>query len=230
MLKRAYINCNLNHGFLRSFSFYVDKFPYRYVSKTDIDTTEKEKPNPNINIISFPTTFECKNNSSIELLGIGRKPKGFYTKQEITRFTNKLVIECTHRHVTAYVLNISGMRVAEATTKEFEIARHLYRTYDINAATNIGRVLAQRCCMVGIRRVVWDNRKNSNRLRKKKFLAVFAGIKESENIHLDEPKEIKTNYPLAVNNYLEKYRPEGYEELMVWVNKFMEKKVKVYKE
>ena len=229
MLKQVYANCNLNHGFLRSLSFYVDAFPYRYINKPEIDTTEKEKPNPNITIIPFPSTFECKNNSSLQLLGIGTKPKGFYTKQEINNFSNKLVIECTHRHVTAYVLNISGMRVAEATTKEFEIARHLYRSYDINAATNIGRVLAERCCMVGIQRVVWDSVKNKHKLGKKKFLAVFAGIKESEKIHLDEPQDTR-NYPKAVNNYLEKYRPDGYEELMVWVRKFVEKLVKVYKE
>ena len=229
MLKQVYTNYNLSHALLRTFSFYEDKSPYRYITKSEIDTTEKEKRNPNIKIIAFPSTFECKNKSSIELLGIGRKPIGFYTKQEKVRFSNKLVIECTHRHITAYVINNCGLRIAEATTQEFEIARHLYRCYDINAATNIGRVLAERCCMVGIHRVVWDNLKHKRRFGKKKFQAVFAGITESKKIHLDEPRDITNNYPKSVNNYLEKYRPDGYEELMLWVDQFMEKTVKVYR-
>ncbi|KAI6653667.1 39S ribosomal protein L18, mitochondrial-like, partial [Oopsacas minuta] len=189
----------------------------------------KEKPNPNITTLPFSTTFDCKNISSIQLLGIGLKPKGFATKHVLTRFYNQLIIECTHRHVTAYVLNNSGIRLAEATTKKFEIAKHLYRTYDINAATNIGRVLADRCYLAGVHRVIWDWKKNRNRLGKKKFLAVFAGIQESNKIILNEPEEIK-NYPLAVNNYLEKYRPIGYKSLMIWVTKLIDKTVKVYRE
>eukprot|EP00800_Vazella_pourtalesii_P009171 TRINITY_DN2321_c0_g2_i1.p1 TRINITY_DN2321_c0_g2~~TRINITY_DN2321_c0_g2_i1.p1 ORF type:complete len:230 (+),score=35.03 TRINITY_DN2321_c0_g2_i1:690-1379(+) len=226
MLKQVSTTYKYNTRLARVFSFYVDQLPFHHVTKTEIDTREKEKPNPNVKSLPFPETFECKNVSSIQLLGIGLKPKGFFTKQELTHYYNQLVIECTHRHVTAYVLNNSGLRVAEATTKEFEIAKHLYRTYDINAATNIGRVLAERCLTVGVHRVVWDTKKNKYRLGKKKFLAVFSGIQESKKIHLDEPMELK-NYPVAVNNYLEKYKPQGYEDLTVWISKFIKKQVKI---
>ena len=50
----------------------------------------------------------------------------------------------------------SGVRVVEASTKEFCIARHLYKTCDVSAAHNVGRVLAHRMCQIGLTRVMWE--------------------------------------------------------------------------
>ena len=50
----------------------------------------------------------------------------------------------------------SGVVLASASTTEFEITRHLYKTTDISAAKNLGRVLAQRCLEAGITRVYWE--------------------------------------------------------------------------
>ena len=56
----------------------------------------------------------------------------------------------------AYVTHNNGLRVVEATTKEFNIARHLYKTNDISAAFNVGIVLGERLKELGILRVMWQ--------------------------------------------------------------------------
>lgn len=228
MLLHSNIIFQLNHRLFRSFSFFNDKFPFRYEDRTEIDTTEKEKPNDRLKALPYPTSVECKNPRSLELLGLARKPSGFQTKKEIHGYFNQVIVECTHRHITASIKHNSGVTLTEATTKEFDIAKHLYRTYDVNAAANIGRVLADRCRIFGIRRVVWDKRKNKEKLTKKKFLAFFEGFKESSKMNLDEPSHSK-NYPEAVDIFLEKYQPEGYLNLAGWMDKFKVRQVKVLK-
>lgn len=69
----------------------------------------------------------------------------------------RLVLDISTRHVSAYVEHNSGVKVVEASTKEFSIARHLYKTCDVSAAHNIGRVLAHRMCQVGLTRVMWED-------------------------------------------------------------------------
>ena len=54
------------------------------------------------------------------------------------------------------MLHNSGVVLVSASTAEFEITRHLYKTRDISAAKNLGRVLAQRCQEAGITRVYWE--------------------------------------------------------------------------
>ncbi|KAJ7388724.1 ribosomal protein L18 [Desmophyllum pertusum] len=71
-------------------------------------------------------------------------------------FYNKLKFLITNRHTRAQVLHNSGLVLVSASTTELEITRHLYKTTDITAAKNIGRVLAQRCLEAGITRVRWE--------------------------------------------------------------------------
>ena len=54
------------------------------------------------------------------------------------------------------MLHNSGVVLVSASTAEFEITKHLYKTTDISAAKNLGRVLAQRCQEAGITRVFWE--------------------------------------------------------------------------
>ena len=65
-------------------------------------------------------------------------------------------MERTGWHTTAYVEHNNGLRVAEATTKEFCIARHLYKSHDVSAAFNVGAVLGERLKALGIYRVMWQ--------------------------------------------------------------------------
>ena len=63
----------------------------------------------------------------------------------------------------------SGIKVVEASTKEFCIARYLHKTSDVAAAFNIGRVIALRCKEVGLNRVMWEHKTD----RKQKGLQNF---------------------------------------------------------
>lgn len=68
------------------------------------------------------------------------------------------MLDVSSRHVTAYVNHNNGVKVVEASTKEMCIARHLYKTSDVCAAFNVGRVLAARCKETGLYRVMWEHK------------------------------------------------------------------------
>ena len=67
-----------------------------------------------------------------------------------------LQLEITNYHITGSVTHNNGTTVVEASTREFCIARHLYKTTDVSASHNIGRVLAHRCFETGLYRVLWE--------------------------------------------------------------------------
>ena len=68
------------------------------------------------------------------------------------------MLEISSYHVSAYVNHNNGTKVVEASTKEFCIARHLYKTCDVSAAYNVGRVIAERCKESGLYRVMWEHK------------------------------------------------------------------------
>ena len=78
----------------------------------------------------------------------------------------RLVLDISTRHVSAYVEHNSGVKVVEASTKEFSIARHLYKTCDVSAAHNIGRVLGHRLGQVGLVRVMWEDEYRTRKHKK----------------------------------------------------------------
>ncbi|XP_065891592.1 large ribosomal subunit protein uL18m-like [Dysidea avara] len=54
----------------------------------------------------------------------------------------KLQLEITNYHITGSVTHNNGTTVVEASTREFCIARHLFKTTDVSASHNIGRVVS----------------------------------------------------------------------------------------
>lgn len=80
---------------------------------------------------------------------------------------SRLLLDVSSRHVSAYVDHNNGSRVIEASTKEFCIARHLYKTCDVSAAYNIGRVIAKRCKETGLYRVMWEHKDDRNHAKVK---------------------------------------------------------------
>lgn len=62
--------------------------------------------------------------------------------------------------MSAYVNHNNGSRVVEASTREFCIAKFLYKTSDVSAAANVGRVIAQRCKETGLYRVMWEHKRD----------------------------------------------------------------------
>ena len=86
------------------------------------------------------------------------------------------MLDISLRHVTAYVNYNNGLKVVQASTKEFCISRHLHKTSDTAAAFNIGRVIALRCKETGLDRVMWEHKWD----RKHKKVR----IKQPKNRHL----------------------------------------------
>lgn len=65
----------------------------------------------------------------------------------------RLNLEQSNRHTTGQVVHYTGTIVVSASTREWSIKQQLYSTADVNAAENIGRILAQRCLESGITEV-----------------------------------------------------------------------------
>lgn len=85
----------------------------------------------------------------------------------------RLMLDISLRHVTAYVNHNSGLKVVQASTKEFCISRYLHKTSDAAAAFNIGRVIALRCRETGLDRVMWEHKwdRKHKKVKKKKILS-----------------------------------------------------------
>ena len=75
----------------------------------------------------------------------------------------RLMFEVSSRHARACVDHNNGAKVVEASTTEFCISRHLYKTSDVAAAYNVGRVIASRCKEAGLYRVMWEHKRDRHR-------------------------------------------------------------------
>nr|XP_026238459.1 39S ribosomal protein L18, mitochondrial isoform X2 [Urocitellus parryii]XP_026238460.1 39S ribosomal protein L18, mitochondrial isoform X2 [Urocitellus parryii] len=62
----------------------------------------------------------------------------------------------TQHHVEAIVEHRNGKVVVSASTREWAIKKHLYRTRNVVACESIGRVLAERCLEAGINFMVYQ--------------------------------------------------------------------------
>jgi large subunit ribosomal protein L18 len=132
-----------------------------------------------------------RNPRNLELLGMAKKPRGYATRLWRVDYYHRLMLDISSRHITGYVVHNNGLRVAEASTKEFCISRYLYKTCDVSASYNIGRVLAQRCKDMGLYRIMWEHKKDRSREKVKMFLKAF----NEAGIILNEPKVRQTMPP-----------------------------------
>ncbi|KAL9981576.1 hypothetical protein ACROYT_G010297 [Oculina patagonica] len=144
---------------------------------------ENDREKSKIPIIS---EFENRNPRNPEYFGYN-KPRGYSTQMYRVDFYNKLKFLITNRHTRAQVLHNSGVVLVSASTTEFEITKHLYKTTDVTAAKNVGRVMAQRCLEAGITQVRWEVKKGD--LRKQRTSAFSQAIKDG-GIILSEPKKV----------------------------------------
>ncbi|XP_019850098.1 PREDICTED: 39S ribosomal protein L18, mitochondrial-like [Amphimedon queenslandica] len=113
------------------------------------------------NRLAVSGRYRNRNPRNFELLGMAKKPRGFVTSPNRVDYYHRLNIVISNRHISAYVNHNNGFKVLESSTREFSIAKHLYKTYDVAAAYNIGRVLADRCKDTGIYRLMWDNKRKN---------------------------------------------------------------------
>ncbi|XP_074165493.1 large ribosomal subunit protein uL18m [Sminthopsis crassicaudata] len=99
--------------------------------------------------------FTNRNPHNLERLALARKERGWATVWPPRAYWHRLRIKRTQHHVEAFVEHHNGDVVVSASTQEWAIKKHLYRTRSVNACENIGRVLAQRCLEAGINFMVF---------------------------------------------------------------------------
>ncbi|KAK2574111.1 39S ribosomal protein L18 [Acropora cervicornis] len=110
-----------------------------------------------------------------------RNPEYFGYNKPREEFLLKFII--SNRHSRAEVVHNRGVVLASASTVDFEITRHLYKTTDISAARNLGRVLAQRCIEAGITRVYWEPKYDyTPKKRRRKWLRLPASKRKKEHL------------------------------------------------
>ncbi|XP_068128653.1 large ribosomal subunit protein uL18m [Hyperolius riggenbachi] len=112
----------------------------------EVDTSENEIVNPE---------FNNRNPRNLERLALAVKDRGWGTMWPTRAYWHRLRLERSHHHVTAYVEHANGKIVLSASTREWAVKKQLYRTTDVMACQNIGRVMAQRCLEAGIHYMVF---------------------------------------------------------------------------
>ena len=70
--------------------------------------------------------------------------------------SHRLTFSVSSRHTSAQVTHNSGLEVVSASTRELCVSRHLYKSSDLAASFNVGRVMAARCQQSGLGRVLWE--------------------------------------------------------------------------
>ena len=89
-------------------------------------------------------------------------------------FCSRLHLSMGQRCLTAWVQHTYGKIVISASTRERCIAHFLYSLTTVNAARNLGRIIAQRCKHMGISNVAWTRNYHYRRSPTRKYHRVDA--------------------------------------------------------
>lgn len=94
-----------------------------------------------------------RNPMNLERMGVGYKPQGFPMEREPRNYWNRMFLSVKNRHTTARVVHWSGRLVAEASTREWAIAKFLYNYTDVAALETVAKAIGQRCLETGLHEV-----------------------------------------------------------------------------
>ena len=123
------------------------------------------------------------------------------------------MFEVSSRHAMAYVDHNNGSKVVQASTTEFCISRYLYKTSDVAAAYNIGRIIASRCKETGLYRVMWEHKRDRSH---KKVLELFHVMSSPLTIQ----RKVKNSHHVGVqgnrNLYGQSWQMERYTILSLY--------------
>lgn len=89
---------------------------------------------------------------------VARQRRGLRVRSQLReRVRHRLTVHRTPRHIYAQVITSDGsLTIAAASTLEKAIAGDLKATGNVNAATAVGKVIAERCKAAGITEVAFD--------------------------------------------------------------------------
>ncbi|XP_011506254.1 PREDICTED: 39S ribosomal protein L18, mitochondrial [Ceratosolen solmsi marchali] len=145
----------------------------------------------NANLLANCIEIRNNNPRNLELMTIARKPEGYTLDNPRSgiNYWNKLVVLQTKRSVEAQIHHFRNGPVIKVSSSDWCLRKFLYRTYDVAAYANIGRILAQRCLESGITQIHCNI--ESERSRKHKVL--LSALKKGGLI-LSEPKTYKHKF------------------------------------
>ncbi|CAK5086396.1 unnamed protein product [Meloidogyne enterolobii] len=104
--------------------------------------------------VKFAQRFINKNPRNMEMCRLLRKPDGWEFEKDRMRknYIHRVDFIVTKNSTTASVVHYErGQAIIEASTNEKSVRNQLYSPTDVSAAQNIGRLLAHRCAMAGIK-------------------------------------------------------------------------------
>uniref|UniRef100_A0A1I7YZI4 Large ribosomal subunit protein uL18m n=1 Tax=Steinernema glaseri TaxID=37863 RepID=A0A1I7YZI4_9BILA len=140
------------------------------------------------------STFVNRNPRNLEMLNLFPKPTGYPLEKDrdMKNFIYKAVLIASKGNTEAHVIHHRNGVVLSASTREKAIADQLYSTVDTCAATNIGRVLADRCRKAGILYMIPDSKPEviERSQKQKAFFETLA----TEGINLYERDHIKHTF------------------------------------
>lgn len=110
--------------------------------------------------------------------------------------------------MTAQLIHFQNGPVVEASTKEWCIKKHLYKTSDTSAYTNLAKVFADRCLQCGILEM---SVKPSTGAKFEKFVDI---LKES-GISLGESPDLSVHITKSINRFKGRtMKPENWKEIV----------------
>ncbi|EGD79504.1 hypothetical protein PTSG_10075 [Salpingoeca rosetta] len=115
-------------------------------------------------------TLTNRNPRSAELLRQKHKPRGFGTSVQSFEFYHRLRFQKSNKHLTT-TLETPGNQVwLTASTKEYNIQRHLYSYNSVTTARELAKIMARRLKESGIERVTWHTGKDGYRGKASAFI------------------------------------------------------------
>ncbi|KAF7638826.1 hypothetical protein Mgra_00001634 [Meloidogyne graminicola] len=141
--------------------------------------------------VKYVKHFVNKNPRNMEMLRLLRKPNGWEFEKDRTRknFIYRVDFVTTKNSTTATVIHFEqGKTVIEASTNEKSVRNQLYSPTDVSAAQNIGRLIARRCAMAGIKYLTSGI--TEEELEGSKRRSAFINALEESGIILFEPESI----------------------------------------
>ncbi|XP_058803481.1 large ribosomal subunit protein uL18m [Phymastichus coffea] len=144
----------------------------------------------NASLLKNCVEVKNRNPRNLELMTIGRKPEGYHLDNPGRHYWHKLFVITSARHVNAEIHHFKNGAVVTVSTKEWSLKKQLYRTLDVSAFANVGRLLAQRCLESGISAVYCDIDDSNS----KRYASLLQELKNG-GISLEEPPVYKHANP-----------------------------------
>jgi ribosomal protein L18 len=120
----------------------------------------------------------------------------------------RLEIIPTAKYITAQLVHFKNGPVIEASTKEWSIKRHLFRTSDQAAYINLAKIFSQRCLEAGI---IEMTAMPKTGLKIEKFFEI---LKEN-GLSLQEPPQIDPKKSKKISKYVgRKMTPVDWKEIV----------------